>query len=167
MTKYNYLDGYPLASKFYFDMPEVAEIISWAERLVSQGCASENIEELAFSYENIVDLEETVKGCYKENGVNFPTRREAGLRLAEYYSKKIINKQLTPYEGAKMIWRFIIDQEDFEGEFKELKWFVGLASEFEDFDDVGQREFYGDKRCEELKLEVAQRIFDEAMEFSA
>jgi hypothetical protein len=72
-----------------------------------------------------------------EIGVGIPDRSRAGLVLARAYAVEITDGTLSPYEGARQIWRIQIDV---EGLMPELGPFVYWASEWQEADGAGRRQ---------------------------
>ena len=64
-----------------------------------------------------------------ELNISIPTKRGAYFIVAKYYSNKIISGELSPYDGAKIIWEKVTLEEDSP---EELSAFAGAASEIED-----------------------------------
>ena len=89
------------ATKYYFDKPGNAEIVSFAECLVADGCEYDALLEMAYSFDSILDVNEKILELYKQSDNKFPSHYEAGMGLARYYSGMIINSHCSPYEGAK------------------------------------------------------------------
>ena len=78
-----------------------------------------------------------LKEILDEIGVGIPDRSRAGLVLARAYAAQITDGTLSPYEGARRIWRIQIDV---EGLMHDLGPFVYWASEWEEADVAGRRE---------------------------
>jgi hypothetical protein len=97
------------------------------------------------------DSEETDKlflRTMRELNVKIPLMSEAGIQVARHIARDILAKKIQPYEGAKQIWDIVYTRLP---ELKELRPFVGLASEYED--DVQHREAYSldiISECEKL-----------------
>jgi hypothetical protein len=70
-------------------------------------------------------------------GVGIPDRSQAGLILAKAYAAHITDGTLSPYEGARQIWRI---QLDVEGLMFDLGSFVYWASEWQDADSQPRRQ---------------------------
>jgi len=75
-----------------------------------------------------------------EIGVGIPDRSRAGLVLARSYAAQITAGTLSPYEGARKIWRLQID---IEGLRHDLGPFAYWASEWDEADSAGRR-----RQCE-------------------
>ena len=65
----------------------------------------------------------------KELNLELPSQQEAYYAIAKYYSKQIVNSELSPYDGAKKIWWEVCMYEDCPEEFIT---FIGAASEIEE-----------------------------------
>jgi hypothetical protein len=87
----------------------------------------------------------------RELGISI-NRSSAGLVLATHYARQIISGSVTPYDGARNIWwnvanRFMQEKEI----WNQLRIFVGLASEYEDY-PPGRPEFEKQIRDEAKNL---------------
>lgn len=89
-----------------------------------------------------------------ELGITLPSRAEAGLLVAREHAAAILAGTVTPYEGARRIWREI--QLEVEDLGHKLDPFVYWASEWGDADDLARREF-----CETAIREAAQDLLSE------
>lgn len=100
----------------------------------------------------------------KNKKIFHPDRRKAGFNLAKHYAKKIIQREVSPYQGAKWIWHRIENEYEYEyeGEFDQLLTFVGLASEYEDFNDEVNKDFYGEDGAKQKQQEIEDSIIAEA-----
>jgi hypothetical protein len=72
----------------------------------------------------------------RELGIAFPSRASAQLVVARHYARRIVERTMTPYEGARRIWMDAAN-DAFPHEAKNDVWdqlsvFVGLASQWED-----------------------------------
>ena len=84
----------------------------------------------------------------RELGLPVPTAPEAGLTLARNTAREVLSGAITPYEGAKRIWDQVYTRLP---ELKQLRPFVGFASEYED--DIEHRDDYSRRiveKCESL-----------------
>ena len=83
----------------------------------------------------------------------FPCRlfSEAGFTIARNIAQEVLRGTIAPYEGAKQIWHEVYTRIP---ELKELKLFVGLASEYED--DPKHREDYQRQIVEECEKLVSK-----------
>ena len=150
-----------IASPVYFDMPEENVVSEISQGLMNEGIDSDNLAELV-SGEYAISYQDTIKKVFKELNINFPSHKEAGMALAKYYSTLIINNMIDPYGGAKKIWLEIECKEEFENEFDNIQVFSALASEYEDFTEKEQTEFYGDKECVSKQSKIKTEIIKEA-----
>lgn len=80
-----------------------------------------------------------------------PSPRDAGLSLARSIADEVLKETIVPYEGAKRIWHDVYTRFP---ELVELKYFVGLASEYED--DEKHRDSYSNQIIEECKTLLAK-----------
>jgi len=84
----------------------------------------------------------------RELDLPVPPAPEAGLALSRDIAREVLSGASTPYEGAKRIWDRIYT---LLPELKQLRPFVGLASEYED--DIEHRDDYSRRiieKCEGL-----------------
>jgi hypothetical protein len=65
-----------------------------------------------------------------ELGVPIPTRRDAVKQLARATAADVVDERVSPYEGAKYIWKLTLLLAD--GHMPELDPFIYAASEWED-----------------------------------
>ena len=88
-----------------------------------------------------------------ELGTALPSKPEAGLIVAREYATEILEGTISPFEGARRIWREIqLDMPDLK---PQLDPFVYWASEWEDADDPGRRDY-----CESAIRTAARNILD-------
>jgi len=93
-------------------------------------------------------------GFLSEMGVVAPLPRdEAGWLLARLVAKGISEEQLTPYEGARFIWKIVT--EVWPNQQHPLLSFVGNASEYEDCESYSQHP-------EETRGQIEQDIIKDA-----
>jgi hypothetical protein len=78
------------------------------------------------------DVEGLLARALEHEGAAVPDRTEAGLLVTARVCRGIVNGNLSPVEGARLIWRLVRDVPALEGE---LLQFVGFASEWEDAPD--------------------------------
>src|SRR5262249_47338307 len=78
----------------------------------------------------MADSSELLRRALEEDGTRIPSRRSAALRYAGCISRLIMARTITPYEGAKAIWRasIVVDDPDFH----DLDTFGYAFSELED-----------------------------------
>ena len=67
----------------------------------------------------------------EESSLQLPTRPEAFRNAAKYYAERILSGEWAPYRGAHAIWWELCILDDAP---ESLMMFVGLASEYEDFE---------------------------------
>jgi hypothetical protein len=146
-----------LASSIYFGFPERSEVIEFLEKGYLAQCPQLEVRSLKKR-----DLTDSIERFFSDNGLAFPDHKRAGFCLAKYYARKIILREIAPYKGAKWIWHRIANEYEHTGEFDQLLVFVGLASEFEDFDDEGNKKFYGEEGARQKQREIEDSIFTEA-----
>ena len=108
-----------------------------ATDLLVSGLDSQALRELAG------ELHPTVEGSgplfeeiLDEFGIGIPERSRAGLVLAKAYAAQIIDRTLSPYEGAQHIWRI---QVDVDGLMLDLGPFVYWTSEWQETNNPARR----------------------------
>jgi len=89
----------------------------------------------------------------RELGFQVPPASEAGLTLARNTAREVLSGAITPYDGAKLIWDRVYTRLP---ELKQLRLFVGLASEYED--DIKHRGEYDRQIIEECRSLVGQEM---------
>lgn len=105
------------------------------------------------------DLQPLIAGFLAELGISTSlSKREAGLVLARFVAQAIVDGRVKPYEGARFIWRDIVN-ELWPNPPEELMSFVGNASEYE---DCG---FYS-KQPEDIRKKIADDIMRDARELA-
>jgi len=88
-----------------------------------------------------------------ELGLPVPPAPEAGLTLARDIAREVLSGAVAPYEGAKRIWDHVYTRLP---ELKQLKPFVGLASEYED--DAEHRDDYSRRIIEKCESLIGQDV---------
>lgn len=101
------------------------DYVSWAETLLSKGFDNESIEMLAsLGLELPIDTDEA-KSYYEkicnELKISFPEKKQALMAYAKYLAKKIVDKKITPENGASMLFRVCMEA-DYPEEL--LDWYV-------------------------------------------
>jgi hypothetical protein len=123
------------------------ELPELAQQAITDGLDSPSLQLLAATGKN--DLEEVrdlFRKALSELKINMPSTADAGLILACEIAQEVVGGRIPPYQGAKRIWDEIYTRLP---ELKQLKPFVGLASEYED--DVPHRDAYSHDIVEECK----------------
>lgn len=123
---------------FVLELLPVEDIREVALHAIESGFDSPSLYHLADSQNT--DSETTKRLFCKalnELRISMPSPAEAGLSVARRIAHDIIQNTITPYEGAKRIWRDIYTRFP---ELVELRGFVGFASEYED--DVKHQDDY-------------------------
>jgi hypothetical protein len=82
-----------------------------------------------------------------ELNLNLPSLHEAALAYAREIANDILRGIISPYDGAKKIWSEVYTR---FRDLKQLKVFVGLASEYED--DETHRDAYTSLIVEECRV---------------
>ena len=118
--------------------------------LLENGKENDEIIELAgMRNPTMVDVEKKfLKGLDKLE-IHLPSIREATIRLAKQISQQIVNREISPYEGARKIWWELANIENVD---RRLKAFSGLASEYEDTSNNEYRKDYEKQILEEARF---------------
>jgi hypothetical protein len=132
------------------------ELPDFATQALESGLDTPALRQLAGELQPTMrDARPIFKKALAQLGITLPSRPDAGLIIARHYAKEISDGTLSPYEGARRIWREI------QLEVKDLKPrldpFVYWASEWGDADDPARREF-----CENAIRTAAKDLLDAA-----
>ncbi len=130
----------------------VEELPDLALNAIQAGYDSPSLRQLAGASAH--DTEEAHRLFAKalhELGLPVPPAPEAGLTLARDVARRVLSGAIAPYEGAKRIWDHVYTRFP---DLKQLKPFVGLASEYED--DAEHREDYSRRIIEKCKSLIDQ-----------
>jgi hypothetical protein len=107
------------------DLPEIATVAllagadnSWWRQLAGQ------------SSPLMVEASDLLQRALEEDGEPIPDKRSAALRYASCVSRSILARTITPYDGARAIWRVSTVVDD--ASFHDLDPFVYAFSELED-----------------------------------
>lgn len=141
-----------ILAKHVLDLLHVEELPGFALDAIQAGYDSPSLRQLAGTSEH--DTEEAHKLFAKalsELGLPAPPAPKAGLTLARDIAKEVLSGAIPPYEGAKRIWDHVYTRLP---ELKQLRPFVGLASEYED--DAEHRDDYSRQIIEKCKSLIAQ-----------
>lgn len=127
-----------------------------AQGALEVGFDGKNIRRIAgLINPNHADLLPLIPGFFAEMGIAVPMgREEAAWSLARLIAEAISEGQITPYEGAKFIWRDIVN-EVWPNEQHPLLSFVGCASDYEDCESYSQHP-------EGRRREIEQEIIEDA-----
>jgi hypothetical protein len=101
------------------------DYVLWAETLLSKGLENESIEMLAsLGLEHPIDTDEA-KLYYgeicKELKISFPEKQQSSMTYAKYLAKKIVNKEITPENGASMLFKICMEA-DYPEEL--IDWYI-------------------------------------------
>lgn len=101
----------------------------------------------------------------RELGIVPPNKDDALWFLASYYAQSIVDGVVTPYSGARKIWKEVAN--GFEAPDQLLLSFVGAASELEDLpertvDDGHDRKLYA-RELEQGIIEAAREVLDKRL----
>lgn len=134
------------------DLPRVAQ------DALEHGYDGANIRRIAgLISPDIFDLEPLMAGFFTELGLTSkPTREEAALALARFVAQAILEKRVGAYEGARFIWRDIVN-EMWPNQPTELTSFIGNAVEYDDC------VFYAE-HPKEVRRKIEQDIIEDARE---
>jgi len=127
-----------------------------AQDALELGFDGKNIRRIAgLISPNHADLLPLMPAFFGEMGIAVPMEREeAAWSIARHIAKAISEGQIKPYEGAKFIWRDVVN-EVWPNSQHPLLSFVGSASDYEDCDSYSQHP-------EERRREIEQEIIEDA-----
>lgn len=97
----------------------------------------------------------------EEIGETKPDVNEAAFMVTKYFARKIIDKSISPYDGAKEIWQRVYDHLD---EPAALDNFIGYASEIEDIpgrtaeDGIDRADYK--QECENAIITTAEKFLE-------
>jgi hypothetical protein len=155
------LDIELLYAHIHFGIPTKQEIVDWIEVEIIAGVNTDFLDELLITSD--ADFKSQIGTVLKALKVEKPSQKSLTIMAAKFTAEKIISGKLSPYDGAKKIWFEIEnDLEDQVEESNELSIFAGLASEYEDFFEDAQLEFYGKDKCQVIQCETQRKIIEEA-----
>ena len=108
-----------------------------ASRALEDGHDSPSLRRLAGETERIRSTLGPIWECsLRELGIPLPSRPAAQLWVARYYARRISERTISPYEGARRIWMDVANDAIPTGTsstvWDRLSIFVGLASQWED-----------------------------------
>jgi hypothetical protein len=139
-------EDFALGELLTSDMPDTAM------RLLEAGYDSPSLRRLAGSQAHESEpIAKLLTKSLDELGVRVPSPPEAGLAIARRIAGDVVRGSMTPYEGARRIWRDVYTRFP---ELAQLRSFVGLASEYED--DEMHRDEYSQDIVEECRRLVIQ-----------
>jgi hypothetical protein len=136
-----------------FDLLPSSDLPRLAMLALEAGLDSSSIRELAGElHPTWADSGPLFDLVLHDFGIVAPTQPEAAHALAHHYAEQIISGALTPYEGARNIWRRVANHfYDDREHWQRYSIFVGLASEWEDY-APGRRDYERQIRDEAAKL---------------
>jgi hypothetical protein len=130
-----------VAARWVLGLIPSQELPQIATEALEAGLDSPALRELAGELHPTLDASGPLgEEILDEIGVGIPDRSRAGFVLARAYAAQINDGTLSPYEGARQIWRIQIGV---EGLMPELGPFVYWASEWDEADSAGRR-----RQCE-------------------
>jgi len=147
-----------LYSHVVFDVPAKNEIIEWLEKEILSGKNVDCLEDLLIADDACFKAE--LLDILKRQKIEKPSDKTLGMVAAKWISKQIVDGSIGPYDGAEKIWQKI--GSEFEEGLECLSIFTGLASQYDDFFDSAQLNFYGKDQCEVIQKETLEKIVDEA-----
>jgi hypothetical protein len=86
------------------------------------------------------------------------------MQIAQHHAEAIVSCKVSPPEGAR---RIIGEAYRYCDELSELLGFVGLEDQHEEFSDEFHRQYYGEKYCKNVLIEIEQAIVQEARDLIA
>jgi hypothetical protein len=140
------------AARREFDILPSSELPDLAATALEVGFDSPSLRALAAeSHPTWADCDSLFRQILRELGISI-NRSSAGLVLATHYARQIVFGSMTPYDGARNIWWNVANRVMQEKEiWNQLRIFVGLASEYEDY-PPGRPEFERQIRDEAKRL---------------
>lgn len=138
-----------------------AELPKFASEALSAGYDSPSLRILAGEISPAMsDAAPLFLRALQEIGVTIPSHVEAGKIVAAHLARDVVSGKISPYQGARRIWWDVYNEIE---ELQELVVFVGLASQFEDYEESART---GDSRYVELISEIEKEIVLEAKSLS-
>jgi hypothetical protein len=136
------------------------EVPRLAQSALGLAYDGKNIRRIAGLTEpNSGDLQPLMNGFFTELGIHTElSMEEAGWLLARFVAEAISEARVTPYEGARFIWRDLVNQL-WPNEQHPLLAFVGEASEYEDCESYSQNPA-------ETRRQIDQSIIEKARTFA-
>lgn len=138
-----------IAAKYRLGLLAPAELPQIGIEALEAGFDTPALRQLAGEDGNDFDgVKQLFEKALMEIGNDLPPQDEAALLVARSIAEEVIGGQLDPYEGARRIWSRVYVKNP---NLKELRVFVGLASELED-DPQNKAEYLRDiiKQCREI-----------------
>jgi hypothetical protein len=108
---------------------------------------------------DVGELNRLFSKALEESSIELPNRSVAMANAAKYCAERILSRDWTPYRGASAIWSDLCTIEDAP---ENLKVFVGLASEHEDFEYRAKH----DPEAGRILSEIERQIVAEARSVS-
>lgn len=119
-----------IASKMALDLILPEELIRAGVDALEDGLDSKTLRILAGLNETQIDeAGTTFDRALVELNIHKPSKREAVLQLTRETARDILSGKISPYEGAKRIWRLSLHIDE---HLPELDTYVYGASEWED-----------------------------------
>ena len=136
------------------------ELPEAATAALEAGADSPNLRTLAGLKDPTLDeAVPYLRRAAEELGLPAPTKRAAGFTIARDLCRRIVAGELTPHEGARLIWWQVYNEIDYPDE---LGVFAGTASQLDDF--IAQRSS-DPIQYDELIAQCEQDIRDAASQF--
>jgi hypothetical protein len=108
-----------------------SELPSVAAHALLEGCDSPSLRELAGLTSGELDQASVLfRRSLEEQGLRLLTKSEALRQLSYQVSVEILDGEIDPYSGARLLWKAAVDNDVDHGH--ELDPFIYAASEYED-----------------------------------
>jgi hypothetical protein len=118
-----------------FDLLPSSELPGLATSALEAGLDSPSLRLLAGEMQPTwADSGPLFESALRDLGIPYEPPPQAGLALALHYARQISSGALRPYDGARHIWWDVANKfMDDPVVWDQLRIFVGLASEYEDY----------------------------------
>jgi hypothetical protein len=148
-----------IQARWVLDKLPSEEVPRLAQDALEIGYDGKNMRQIAgLMQPNNAELQPLVPGFLAEMGLAATlSREEAGWLLARLVAEAISEARITPYEGARFIWREIAN-ELWPNQQHPLLSFVGRASEYEDCESYSQHPEKTRRQIEEEIIKDARAL---------
>jgi len=104
-----------LIGKRLFSRADAKDYTDWAEQLLHEDVASDNVAILASfgmdKYPDPIEIEEYFQKSLKDLGITLPNRKQGLLEYSKDICKGIIDGSIDPLLGEKKLYEICVDQE--------------------------------------------------------
>ena len=152
-----------LVAYYILDLLDSDDLSNIAVELMNDGIESPSLILLAgIEKQDVVESNKLFEKALSELNIDIPTPNEAAIFVCKDYCNQILSEEITPYMGAEKITKNIFYR------FKDIKGlsaFAGLVSEYDDFGEIPQINYYGESHCKEHRLDILNSIKLEAQRY--